>query len=144
MCCVGRKKVTGKKVTIKFFHIYYSPKSQSVYNYFCYLNLNTESLILDNNGICHITESQSITWRRFSLSLHIIYIFCRFRKKDQAHCSRYKGLNCSQIYSSPYISCGSQMSSPVSFNSNFFILLLIFFVRYMHKKYATEPETTNN
>ena len=37
MCCVGRKKVTGKKVTINFFHIYYSPKSQSVYNYFCFV-----------------------------------------------------------------------------------------------------------
>jgi hypothetical protein len=33
MCCVGRKKVRGK-VTIYFFHIYYTLESHSVYNIF--------------------------------------------------------------------------------------------------------------
>jgi hypothetical protein len=32
MCCVGRKKIPGKKVTIYFFHIYYTPESHSMYN----------------------------------------------------------------------------------------------------------------
>ena len=36
MCCVGRKKNHRKKVTIIFFHIYYTRESHSVYNYFCF------------------------------------------------------------------------------------------------------------
>ena len=39
MCCVGRKKITGKKVTIYFFHIYFPPESHSVYIYFCFFLL---------------------------------------------------------------------------------------------------------
>ena len=37
MCCVDRKKFTGKKVTIYFFHIYYTPESHSVHTYFCFV-----------------------------------------------------------------------------------------------------------
>jgi hypothetical protein len=37
MCCVGRKKFTGKKVVVYVFHIYYTPERHSVYNHFWFV-----------------------------------------------------------------------------------------------------------
>jgi hypothetical protein len=75
MCCVGRKKITGKKVTIYFFQIYYTPESHRVYNYFCFVFVF--DVLLCFFFICFafvLIFIQDLDWEPNSIDLSLICI----------------------------------------------------------------------